>query len=137
MNDYQNDFELSGKLIRLTHLFTQRTMAVMAPGMTLISSGLTLAIYWIGVYLIVAADITEKLNLFSDMVVFSSYAMQVIAAFMMLTMILLILPRVAVSAKRINEVLDTEAGIRDGAVECQIWGQRQKRPDGGGSDSCH
>lgn len=88
----------------------------MQPGMTLIMSGLTLAIYWVGVYLIDAAAMTEKITLFSDMVVLSSYAMQVIMAFMMLTMVMIIAPRAQVSAKRINEVLETEPKIVDGVV---------------------
>lgn len=100
------------------NLFTQRVMSLMQPGMSTIQSGLTLAIYWIGAFLIAgAAGMTESIAIFSDMVVFSSYAMQVIMAFMLLTMTLLILPRATVSAKRINEVLDTEAQIRDGEVE--------------------
>lgn len=80
-------------------------------------SGLTLAIYWVGAYMIDAAQGMEKISLFSDMVVFSSYAMQVIMAFMMLTMTMIMLPRAAVSAKRINEVLDTEARIKDGPID--------------------
>ena len=116
--NYQEDkFEKANEDLTATNLFTQRTMAVMGPGMTLISSGLTLAIYWVGVYLIDAAALGDKLNLFSDMVVFSSYAMQVIAAFMMLTMTMLILPRATVSAKRINEILTTVPRIKDGTFE--------------------
>ena len=81
---------------------------------TMTLSGLSLAIDWIGAYLINAAAMTEKLTLFSNMVVFSSYAMQVIMAFVMMVMIFIMLPRAAVSARRINEVLDTEPTIRDG-----------------------
>ena len=108
------------------HLFTGRLMAIMQPGMTMIMSGLTLAIYWIGAYLINAVDMTnmmtietaiaDRISLFSDMVVFSSYAMQVIMSFMMLTMIFIMLPRASVSAKRINEVLDTAQTIVPGNV---------------------
>lgn len=114
---YQEErFEKANGDLTKTNLFTNRIMAVMQPGMTLIMSGLSLTIYWIGVYLIDGAAMTEKLNLFSNMVVFSSYAMQVIMAFMLLTMTFIILPRAAVSAKRVNEVLDTEERITNGSV---------------------
>ena len=112
----EQKFEKANVDLMKTHLFTGRALAVMAPVMTLIMSGLTLAIYWVGVYMIDAADMTDKINLFSDMVVFSSYAMQVIMAFMMLTMTMIVLPRAAVSAKRINEVLHTVPRIEDGTV---------------------
>ena len=79
-------------------------------------SGLTLAIYWVGVYIINEAAVTDRLGIFSDMVVFSSYAMQIIMAFMMLVMTFIVLPRAVVSAKRINEVLDTEIKIKDGKI---------------------
>lgn len=98
-----------------TNLIANRVMALMSPGMTLINSGLTLAVYWIGAYMIEAAGIGDKLGIFSDMVVFSNYAMQVIMAFMMLNMIFILLPRAQVSAKRICEVLETESRIQDGA----------------------
>lgn len=114
---YQEDkFEKANTELTGTNLFTSRTMSILFPGMTLIMSGLTLAIYWVGVYMINAAEVMERLAIFSDMVVFSSYAMQVIMAFMMLVMTFIILPRALVSAKRINEVLDTEIKIRDGKV---------------------
>lgn len=115
---YQEErFEKANHELTKTNLFTQRTMSLLQPGMTFIMSGLGLAIYWIGVYLIDGAGMAEKLNLFSNMVVFSSYAMQVIMAFMLLTMTFIILPRAAVSAKRINEVLDREAKIVDGNIK--------------------
>lgn len=98
-----------------TNLTANRVMALMSPSMTFISSGLTLAVYWIGAYLIEAADFTDKLGIFSDMVVFSNYAMQVIMAFMLLNMIFILLPRASVSANRICEVLDTENQIQDGS----------------------
>lgn len=110
----QKKFEKANKQLTETNLYTNRLTAVMFPGMTLIMSGLTLAIYWVGVYMIDSAQMMEKLPLFSDMVVFSSYAMQVIMAFMMLTMTLIILPRATVSMKRINEVLHTKTKIKDG-----------------------
>lgn len=116
--EYQeNKFADANDELTRTNLFTNRLMAISSPGMQLIMSGLTLAIYWIGVYAINGAEMNEKLNIFSDMIVFSSYATQVITAFMILTMILMILPRAVVSAKRINEVLDTESKITDGLTE--------------------
>lgn len=115
--DYQEArFEKANDDLTKKHLFTSRTMAFMQPGMQLIMSGLGLAIYWIGTYLIDGAAGPDKLTLFSDMVVFSQYAMQVVLAFMLLTMTLIILPRAIVSAKRINEVLDTKTKIHDGKV---------------------
>ena len=95
-------------------------MSVMNPGMNLAMNGLTLGIYWIGAALISAISLTspaammERIGLFSDMVVFMQYAMQVIMAFLMLVMIFVMLPRVTVSAGRVNEVLDTKARIVDG-----------------------
>lgn len=95
-------------------------MSVMNPGMNLAMNGLTLGIYWIGAALISAISVTspaammERIGLFSDMVVFMQYAMQVITAFLMLVMIFVMLPRVTVSAGRVNEVLDTKARIVDG-----------------------
>ena len=112
---YQEDkFEEANEELTSVNLFTQKMMAIMMPAMTLISSGLTLSIYWIGVYLIDKAELTEKIGLFSDMIVFSSYAMQVIMSFMMLTFTFIILPRAIVSSKRINEVLETKNRIMDG-----------------------
>lgn len=95
-------------------------MSVMNPGMNLAMNGLTLGIYWIGAALISAIAVTspaammERIGIFSDMVVFMQYAMQVIMAFLMLVMIFVMLPRVTVSASRVNEVLDTRARIVDG-----------------------
>ncbi len=113
--NYQEEkFETANEELTSTQMFTNRAMAVMMPVMSMLMSGLSLAIYWIGAYLIDAAGALDKLGLFSDMVVFSSYAMQVIMSFMMLVMIFIMLPRASVSAKRINEVLDTEPRILDG-----------------------
>lgn len=112
----ERKFEKANEELTKTNLFTSRTMSILFPGMTLIMSGLTLAIYWVGVYIINAANLTERLSIFSDMVVFSSYAMQIIMAFMLLVMTFIILPRAVVSAKRINEILDTETKIKDGTV---------------------
>ena len=112
---YQEDkFEEANEELTSVNLFNQKIMALMSPVMTLISSGLTLSIYWIGVYLIDKAALQDKITLFSDMIVFSSYAMQVIMSFMMLTFTFIILPRAIVSSKRINEVIDTKNRIMDG-----------------------
>lgn len=116
--NYQEEkFENANNILTRTHLFTGRIMAIMGPGMTLIMSGLSLAIYWIGAYLIEAADRMDKIGLFSDMVVFSSYSIQVVMAFMMLTMIFIMLPRATVSAKRIMGVLNTPLSIVDGTKQ--------------------
>lgn len=112
---YQEDkFEAANSELTTVNLFTNRIMATILPSITLIMSGATLAIYWVGAILIENADITEKMNLFSDVVVFSSYAMQVIMAFMMLVVVFILMPRATVAAKRINEVLDTESKIKNG-----------------------
>lgn len=110
----QAKFEVANAELTNAQLFTSRAMAVMMPMMTLLMSGLTLSIYWIGAYLIDAAGMMDKITLFSNMVVFSSYAMQVIMSFMMLVMIFILLPRASVSATRINEVLNTEPTILEG-----------------------
>ena len=116
--NYQMDrFNTANTELTSTHLFTSRIMAIMGPVMTLIMSGLSLSIYFIGAYLINEADMMDKINLFSDMVVFSAYAMQVVMAFTMLTMIFVLYPRASVSAKRINEVLDTVPSIKEGEKE--------------------
>lgn len=112
----EKKFEGANEELTRTNLFTSRTMSVLFPGMTLIMSGLTLAIYWVGVYIINEAAVTDRLGIFSDMVVFSSYAMQIIMAFMMLVMTFIVLPRAVVSANRINEVLNTEIKIKDGKI---------------------
>lgn len=113
---YQEEkFEKVNKDLTDTHWFTSKTMAFMMPTIMLIMNGLSLAIYWIGAVLINdAQDLQGKFSLFSDMVVFSSYAMQVVMSFMMLVMIFIMLPRASVAAKRILEVLDTEPSIEDG-----------------------
>ena len=98
-------------------LFNQKSMSIMSPVMYLIMYMLTLVIYFIGAYLIKDAMMADKIALFGDMVVFSSYAMQIIMSFLMLAMIFMILPRAEVSASRINEVLDTDISVKDGNVE--------------------
>ncbi|MGN0709003.1 MAG: ABC transporter ATP-binding protein [Anaerovoracaceae bacterium] len=114
--EYQSDkFAGINDEITKNNLIAYRVMAIMSPGMTLINSGLTLAVYWVGAYMIEAAGVGEKLGVFSDMVVFSNYAMQVIMAFMLLNMIFILLPRAQASAKRITEVLDTEPSVNDGS----------------------
>ena len=108
-------FESANDALTRTQLFTQRTMAFMMPSMQLIMSGLSLAVYWIGAYLLgQTADPVGRITLFGDMMVFTQYGMQVVMSFMMLVMVFMILPRSSVSAKRINEVLDTEPTIRNG-----------------------
>ena len=112
---YQNGkFEVANQELTRNQLFTSRSMAIMMPMMFAVMSGLTLSIYWIGAYLINAAGAMERLTLFSNMVVFSAYAMQVIMSLMMLVMIFILLPRAMVSAKRINEVLDTQPTVVQG-----------------------
>lgn len=115
--DYQaKKFEIANHDLTSTNLYANRLMAIMGPGMMFIMSGLGVAIYWIGAYLINDAAMNHRLTLFADMVVFSSYAMQVVMAFMILSMIFFMLPRASVSAKRILEVLNTKAKIIDGTA---------------------
>lgn len=115
--DYQEKkFDDANETLMKTNVFTNRTFAFLMPGIQLVMSGLTLSIYWLGASLINSAALENKLNLFSDMVVFSSYAMQVIMAFMMLVMIFIMIPRASVSAKRILEVLDSKSALVDGKL---------------------
>lgn len=112
---YQEDrFEDANQKLTNTQMFNQRMMSIMSPTMYLIMNLLPLSIYIIGAGLINNAGMFDRLNLFSDMVVFSSYAMQVIMAFLMLAMIFVMYPRASVSADRIKEVLDTETKVCDG-----------------------
>ena len=113
--DYQEyKFKNANEELTNTQMFTQRMMSIMVPVMSLCSNGLTLSIYIIGAYLINAAGLMDRIGIFSNMVVFTSYAMQVILSFMLLIMIFVIYPRSAVAAKRILEVLDTKVSIVDG-----------------------
>lgn len=113
--NYQEDkFQQANEELTQTQLFTQHTMALLMPSIQLVMNGLSLAIYWIGAILINQSGMVGKISLFSDMVVFSSYAMQVVMSFMMLVMIFILLPRASVAAARINEVLDTKESITDG-----------------------
>ncbi len=115
---YQEEkFEDVNNSLTNLQLFNQKSMAIMSPIMYLIMYMLTLTIYFIGAYLIKNALLVDKISLFGDMVVFSSYAMQIIMAFLMLAMIFMILPRAEVSAGRINEVLDTDVSVKDGAID--------------------
>ena len=110
----QNKFEGVNEEFTNTNLFTGRVMAFMNPLMSLVMNGISLAIYWIGAYIINAASLMEFAGLFGDMVVFMSYSMQIISSFMMLAMMFMIAPRSLVSAKRINEVLETKELIEEG-----------------------
>ena len=113
--EYQeHKFEQANRNLTDNQLFAQRTMSFLMPSIQLIMSGLSLAVYWIGAILINKAGMLDKITLFSDMMVFSQYAVQVVMSFMMLVMIFMMLPRASVSAKRIGEVLETEPTILDG-----------------------
>ena len=112
---YQTEkFENVNNELTSMQLFNQRCFAIMNPVMNLIMHGLTLGIYIIGALLIQKAGMIEKINLFSNMVVFSSYGMHVIMSFLMLTVIFMMVPRAQISARRINEVLDAEITVKDG-----------------------
>ena len=113
----ENKFENTNNELTNIMLFNQKKFAFMQPIMYLVMYGLTLSIYFIGAYLIKDSLMVDKLPIFGDMIVFSSYAMQVIMAFMMLSMIFMILPRAQVSANRINEVLEEDISIKDGLID--------------------
>lgn len=116
--EYQEQkFTKANDVLTNTSIFTGRVMSFLMPTIQLILSGLSLAIYWIGAYVINKANLLEKIGIFSDMVVFLQYAMQVLMAFMMLVMIVILFPRAQVAAKRINEVLNTQTAIQDGQRE--------------------
>lgn len=110
----ENKFGNTNAKLTKTNLFVQRVMSLVNPGMSIIMSLLTLFIYFIGAYLINEAALPDKVGLFSNMVVFSSYAMQIVMAFMMMAMIFILYPRAAVSTKRIFEVLDEPLSIKNG-----------------------
>jgi ATP-binding cassette subfamily B protein len=116
-------FEKANDELTSTNLFAQRTMTFMMPSIQLVMSGLALAIYWIGAVLIDNAGLADKVTLFSDMMVFSQYAIQVVMSFMLLVMIFMILPRATVSANRINEVLDMPLSIKDGRLTAGAEGR--------------
>ena len=114
---YQEEkFDKANNNLTNQQLFNQKVFAIMQPMMYIIMYMATLSIYYVGAYLIKDAGMADKISLFGDMVVFSSYAMQVIMSFLMLAMIFMMLPRAQVSANRINEVLDTEISIKDGKI---------------------
>ena len=113
--DYQESkFTKANKDLTDTQLFTNRTMAIMMPLMNTVMNGLMLAVYWIGAYLIEAAELTDKLTVFSNMVVFSSYSVQVIMSFLLMSMVFVLWPRADVSAQRVMEVLNTEPIVENG-----------------------
>ena len=113
----ENRFDKVNNDLTNMQLFNQKCFAILDPIMNIVMHFLTLGIYFIGAYLIEAAHMIDKITLFSNMVVFSSYGMQVIMSFLMLAMIFMILPRASVSAKRINEVLDEELSLKDGTLD--------------------
>ncbi len=116
--EYQeNRFDKVNNDLTNMQLFNQKCFAILDPIMNIVMHFLTLGIYFIGAYLIESAHMVDKITLFSNMVVFSSYGMQVIMSFLMLAMIFMILPRASVSAKRINEVLDEELSLKDGTLD--------------------
>lgn len=125
--DYQESkFTKANKDLTDTQLFTNRTMAIMMPLMNTVMNGLMLAVYWIGAYLIEAAELTDKLTVFSNMVVFSSYSVQVIMSFLLMSMVFVLWPRADVSAQRVMEVLNTEPIVKNGtkrAVDIAKTGQ--------------
>ena len=112
-----NKFEKVNKDLTNTQMFVERLMSLINPVMTSVMSGLSLAIYWSGAYILNNSLISNRIGIFSDMVVFSSYAVQIIISFMLLGIIFVIYPRASVSANRINEVLKTESKIKDGNVD--------------------
>lgn len=115
--DYQNSkFDVTNTKMMKTQLFNQRTFAGLQPVMQLGMNGLALAIYWVGAVLLSKIAIGERLSMFSDIVVFSTYATYVVMAFMLLVLIFMMLPAAQVSAERINEVLNTEPHIKQGKV---------------------
>ncbi|MBQ1785624.1 MAG: ABC transporter ATP-binding protein [Turicibacter sp.] len=110
-------FTAANNELTANNLYTNSIMAILMPSITLIMSGLSLSIYWIGASLFSQAEIPARMEIFANMIVFSSYAMQVVMSFMMLIMVFIMLPRAAVASKRINEVLDTKPSITNGAVD--------------------
>lgn len=114
-NYQESKFTKANKELTDTQLFTNRAMAIMMPLMNTVMNGLMLAVYWIGAYLIDAAALTDKLTVFSNMVVFSSYSVQVIMSFLLMSMVFVLWPRADVSAQRVLEVINTEPIVKDGS----------------------
>lgn len=112
-----NKFEKVNRDLTNTQMFVERLMSLINPVMTSVMSGLSLAIYWSGAYILNNSLISNRIGIFSDMVVFSSYAVQIIISFMLLGIIFVIYPRASVSSNRINEVLKTESKIKDGNID--------------------
>lgn len=112
--DVTKKFEVVNQTLTSTNLYTSRAMAFLIPSIMMVLNGLALAIYWLGAIMINEAELTEVIDLFSDMIVFSSYAIQVIMAFMMLVMIFFLYPRASVAAKRILEVTEESPSLVDG-----------------------
>ena len=112
----ENKFAKGNNDLTKLQMFNQKMMGILNPGIYLIMQGVSLSIYIIGAYLINEASMMDKMTVFSNMVVFSSYAMQVISSFLMLAFIFILYPRAEVSANRINEVLDTDSSILDGNI---------------------
>lgn len=110
----ENKFEQANETLTRTALFTGRTMSLLMPSIQLILSGLSLGIYWIGAIILNQTALLDRAPIFSDMIVFSQYAIQVVMAFMMLVAIFILLPRASVAANRLNEVIDTEPSVTDG-----------------------
>jgi len=120
----EKKFERANKALTRTNLYVNRVMNMIGPVMSLIMNGLTLSVYIIGAFIINNASGMDKTVLFSDMLVFSSYAIQVIMSFMMMSIIFIMLPRATVSAKRMLEVLDAKPSIMDGKLDARRIKQR-------------
>ena len=114
-NYQENKFSKANDELTKTNMTANRVLSVLSPLMNVVMNGLPLAIYWIGAYLINSAGVVDKLTIFSDMVVFSSYAIQIVMSFVMLVMVFIMLPRASVSARRISEVLNTNSSILSGS----------------------
>lgn len=114
---HEDKFENVNQELKNTYLFTSRIMSIVDPVMSVIMASISLCVYWIGAYLISTAEISTRLGIFSDMVVFSSYAVHVIMSFMMLIFVFIMFPRVAISVNRINEVLDTDVKMKNGIIK--------------------
>ncbi|MCK9176415.1 MAG: ABC transporter ATP-binding protein/permease [Clostridiales bacterium] len=113
----ESKFEDANEELTHTNLTAHRIMMIQGPGMGLVMNGLSIAIYWIGAILIDQAGAGEKIALFSSMVIFMNYAMQIVMSFMRLSMLFAMAPRVAVSANRIREVVETEPTVQDGSFD--------------------
>ncbi len=113
----EDRFEDVNNTLTRTQMFNQKCFAIMQPIMNIVMHFLSLGIYFIGAFLIEAANMADKISLFSNMIVFTSYGMQVIMSFLMLAMIFMILPRAQVSARRINEILEEKPSIIDGSLD--------------------